>query len=270
MISLLSFKDKFQRTMHKKGFQNVLTNKFGNPISSHENDAIGHYIYMKDGWTVHLVEFEQMNNYLWHSALPSNLYALLPYKKDILFARNDSIFETFTSFLLNDNYKISIPSNSMSFLHQIKSSTFVKCQPILQPEEKHPDVRKVTSTIKEMKKIFEPHLMDFWLTSGTLLGWYRECDVISYTTDVDFGMWAADVSSLESLIQIIRKSNLLELETRYGLKKLTGDNFTRNIISLVIKTDMSTAKGKSVVYNQSRINHVRKSLNCSVIRIISK
>ncbi|XP_055947278.1 ribitol-5-phosphate transferase FKTN-like [Argiope bruennichi] len=68
-----------------------------------------------------------------------------------------------------------------------------------------------------MKAILQPYFYDFWLTSGTLLGWYRECGIIPYTSDVDFGMRASDVKSLESILQLFRKSRSLKLVMRYGL-----------------------------------------------------
>ncbi|GFQ75697.1 fukutin [Trichonephila clavata] len=220
----LILEDKFDRTMLENGFKNVYKNNTCNGISSDEMDAIGHYFYTKDAWTIHIVEFLDMTNYLWHSALPPDLCSLLPDKKYIHFTRNDSIFETFVAIPMNDNYKISVPSNAMRFLHQMKSSKFLPCRPILQPQEKHPRENDIPFIIKEMKRIFHPHLMDFWLTSGTLLGWFRECGVISYTTDVDFGMWAADVSDMEDLIQIIKKNYTLKLKGRFGLFIMSSDH----------------------------------------------
>ena len=32
----------------------------------------------------------------------------------------------------------------------------------------------------------------FWLSSGTCLGWYRQCDIITYGKDVDFGVLIQD------------------------------------------------------------------------------
>ncbi|GFU06262.1 fukutin [Trichonephila clavipes] len=52
-----------------------------------------------------------------------------------------------------------------------------------------------------------------------IISWFRECGVISYTTDVDFGMWADDVSSVEELIEIIKKNNPLKLKGRFGFDR---------------------------------------------------
>ncbi|GIZ00736.1 fukutin [Caerostris extrusa] len=108
--------------------------------SSKEQD-VGHYFYTRSKWTVHLVEFVNESNYLWHSALPNDSCPMLPNREKFHFL----------------------------------------------------------SKIKELLK-----------------SWYRECGIISYTTDVDFGMWAKDVQSVESLIQMFKSSESLKITTRFG------------------------------------------------------
>jgi phosphorylcholine metabolism protein LicD len=41
-------------------------------------------------------------------------------------------------------------------------------------------------------KYFELHYKHYWLSGGTLLGWYRDCGLISYSDDVDFNAWASE------------------------------------------------------------------------------
>jgi hypothetical protein len=40
--------------------------------------------------------------------------------------------------------------------------------------------------------VFKALGIPFWLSSGTLLGWYRQCDFLDYSGDVDVGMFAED------------------------------------------------------------------------------
>ena len=47
--------------------------------------------------------------------------------------------------------------------------------------------------------------IDIWLDFGTLLGWYREKDFISFDMDMDFGAYYDDVEKFQVL-----KRNLLE------------------------------------------------------------
>lgn len=41
-----------------------------------------------------------------------------------------------------------------------------------------------------MKQLTKSLKIKFWLACGTLLGWYRQCDLIPYTSDVDFATWS--------------------------------------------------------------------------------
>jgi hypothetical protein len=38
------------------------------------------------------------------------------------------------------------------------------------------------------KKVLDSINVKFFLSHGTLLGWYRECGIIEHTTDVDLGI----------------------------------------------------------------------------------
>lgn len=53
----------------------------------------------------------------------------------------------------------------------------------------------------------------FWLSSGTCLGWFRQCDIIPHSKDVDLGIWIKDYNSL--LIAEFEKRGLL-LKHRFG------------------------------------------------------
>lgn len=53
--------------------------------------------------------------------------------------------------------------------------------------------RKASALLAEIEYLFEEELhIPFWLSSGTLLGYYRQCDFIVYSGDVDIGLWADD------------------------------------------------------------------------------
>jgi hypothetical protein len=46
-------------------------------------------------------------------------------------------------------------------------------------------------------KAFRLAKVPLLLTAGTLLGWYRECDIIPHTDDLDFGLTADHIVSME-------------------------------------------------------------------------
>lgn len=47
---------------------------------------------------------------------------------------------------------------------------------------------KVKNMLTSVKHVLDKHKTQFWLSSGTLLGYYRQCDVIHYSIDVDIGV----------------------------------------------------------------------------------
>ncbi|GIX99852.1 fukutin [Caerostris darwini] len=207
--------DAFKAKMLLKGFHYVPSYKTCIYDSSKEQD-VGHSFYTRSKWTVHLVEFVNESNYFWHSALPNDSCPMLPNREKFHFVENKGAFENLYADPLNNESNINLPSDPLNFLNQMRTSKFLDCHPILTTTKKHPHEDKVAFIIQEMKRILHPYLIDFWLTSGTLLGWYRECGMISYTTDVDFGMWAKDVQSVESLIKMFKSSESLKITTRFG------------------------------------------------------
>lgn len=53
----------------------------------------------------------------------------------------------------------------------------------------------------------------FWLSSGTCLGWFRQCSIISHSKDVDLGVWIKDYKP--QLIQELNKQGLM-LKHKFG------------------------------------------------------
>lgn len=45
------------------------------------------------------------------------------------------------------------------------------------------------------EEVFRSHDKPLWISSSTLLGWLRQCDIIEYARDVDFGAFAGDFDS---------------------------------------------------------------------------
>ena len=42
--------------------------------------------------------------------------------------------------------------------------------------------------MKDITRVFQERGFDIWLIAGTLLGWYRQCSIIPFTTDVDLAI----------------------------------------------------------------------------------
>lgn len=51
---------------------------------------------------------------------------------------------------------------------------------------------KVHRLLSKVQQLLDGLGVPFWISSGTCLGFYRQCDVIPYTTDVDIGVFIKD------------------------------------------------------------------------------
>ncbi len=66
---------------------------------------------------------------------------------------------------------------------------------------------KATALLTKVRHLLEDQLrIPFWLSSGTLLGYYRQCDYIVYSGDVDIGVWAEDFRP--ELVEAFSTANL--------------------------------------------------------------
>ncbi|XP_023237408.1 fukutin-like isoform X1 [Centruroides sculpturatus] len=109
------------------------------------------------------------------------------------------------------------PKNKIYFLFELMTSRFLDCNfestknfMIRYRNISVPDIQfglEFIEDIKEIKREFQPKLIPFWLVSGTLLGWYRQCSLIPYVYDIDFAAWIRDFDT--SLIDQLTKSSVL-------------------------------------------------------------
>ncbi|OTF69048.1 hypothetical protein BLA29_001832 [Euroglyphus maynei] len=51
-------------------------------------------------------------------------------------------------------------------------------------------IRNTIEAIITMKSLMKELRMEFWIMCGTLLGWFRHCHPIPYTTDNDLSTWS--------------------------------------------------------------------------------
>ncbi|VDM52162.1 unnamed protein product [Angiostrongylus costaricensis] len=84
---------------------------------------------------------------------------------------------------------LSIPSDTKHFLEFWKRSKLVKCRGMKVDRNIQSRILPIEKTLKAMSSLMS-YITNFdiypFLNGGTLLGWYRECDIIPHTTDVDF------------------------------------------------------------------------------------
>jgi hypothetical protein len=72
--------------------------------------------------------------------------------------------------------------------------------------------------------LLREHHIPFWADSGTLLGLYRNKQLIDWDSDIDFGAWDDSVETIHKLEPQIRKLGY-SVKTRYYHKQVYGFTF---------------------------------------------
>lgn len=166
-----------------------------------------HYICKLSAHAVHLVVFhERSGNYLWHGHLRLKGHVdrkFVPFRK-LLFGRYPGAFDRPNLQRLTiDGLEILIPKDPVHFLQEISHSRFIECRykearAFFQQYLDDNTVEAVTfrKNAKELLQLAAKTLKDlgvpFWLSSGTCLGWFRQCSIIPYSKDVDLGIFIQD------------------------------------------------------------------------------
>ena len=142
---------------------------------------------------------------------------------------------------INDynNQQFYIPSNVEQFLYDYKNSKFLECNFEMADEinkSKYHQIKSknilVSSKLTEIKSFMESRRLNYVLAAGTLLGWYRNCGVIPYTTDADIILFEFD-SKIEEYFNNNKKVSLMikfgfdndSLEFRIGSENFHIDLF---------------------------------------------
>ena len=104
-----------------------------------------------------------------------------------------------------DGHKLNVPYFISKFLIEYKHSHFIECDYVQARKFKQKYETNLSNKDKEFKKkakklilkakdVLDGMDIPFWLSSGTCLGWYRQCDIIPYSIDVDIGVFIYDYS----------------------------------------------------------------------------
>ncbi|XP_050804239.1 ribitol-5-phosphate transferase FKTN isoform X2 [Gopherus flavomarginatus] len=123
-----------------------------------------------------------------------------------------------------DDLKVHIPKNLSQFLEEMSHSRFLECRYRearaffqLYPDDASLDAvefRKKAKALLHLAALTLNNLgVRFWLSSGTCLGWYRQCNIIPYSKDVDLGVFIQDYKS--DIIPAFQKAGL-PLKHKFG------------------------------------------------------
>uniref|UniRef100_A0A8I5TKP1 Ribitol-5-phosphate transferase n=1 Tax=Pongo abelii TaxID=9601 RepID=A0A8I5TKP1_PONAB len=169
-----------------------------------------HYICKLATHAIHLVVFhERSGNYLWHGHLRLKEHIdrkFVPFRK-LQFGRYPGAFDRpELQQVTVDGLEVLIPKDPMHFVEEVPHSRFIECRykearAFFQQYLDDNTVEAVAfrKSAKELLQLAAKTLnklgVPFWLSSGTCLGWYRQCNIIPYSKDVDLGIFIQDYKS---------------------------------------------------------------------------
>ncbi|XP_067930100.1 ribitol-5-phosphate transferase FKTN-like [Watersipora subatra] len=177
------------------------------------------HLLHKDTPLIHLAVLHQMKTWWWYDSTKQT-----PFVSD--FMKSEGVLDEFNCGRVTiDEIDVLIPDSLQHFLKVYDKSKFLRCN-TTRAEVFHEWYGKDTTEKAEQfrsdainaLKIIKTRLdsigTPFWLSSGTLLGWFRQCDIIPYSLDVDIGIFIKDHP--ENLLNILHNSSL-RLEHKFGL-----------------------------------------------------
>ncbi|XP_030581596.1 ribitol-5-phosphate transferase FKTN isoform X1 [Archocentrus centrarchus] len=166
-----------------------------------------HFLFRLHGHVIQVVFlYERSGNYLWHGTLrlKGDMDQSFTTFKLLDYGRHAGAYDRPQLILtVLDGIDIRVPRNVSRFLAQQKHSRFLEChyrdaRNFLQlyPDDSSAtavDFRRKAKALLHLAARTLTHLdVPFWLSSGTCLGWFRQCSIISYSRDVDIGIFITD------------------------------------------------------------------------------
>ncbi|KAK2194073.1 hypothetical protein NP493_2g00024 [Ridgeia piscesae] len=170
-----------------------------------------HYVFERDGHMIQLVVFYERGSgsYWWHGKIgePQEMHGdkeAMVSPTELPFGQQAGAYDRIATIKLTINgLRLRIPRNTQQTLQQIVQSRFIECDYARARSfyTKHglPSNENADNFVESAKKLLShaKHTLDklgirFWLSSGTCLGWFRQCAIIPHSKDVDIGIWIKD------------------------------------------------------------------------------
>lgn len=172
------------------GENNTKEWQLNDPIETQRKPIAVSYLFVHkaSNYRIQLVPFYLRTASLWTGKIKGAKHA------DLKFGQYEELFDDFE--LIRPFESVRIPENPFAFLMHKNNSRLIECDRVTATDyykkysSKDPQeskfARQSEATIRSFKAMMSDYRMPFWLSSGTLLGWYRQCNIISFTTDLDF------------------------------------------------------------------------------------
>lgn len=162
------------------------------PLPFSSTAVVQHLFYHWQQFKVHVVVLHAVKHFLWIGEIPEQqLSALSTF--NLHFGEHQEIYDPFEVTQVDS---VNVPSEIGHFLGQMPTSKYMPCSPEKANWLKEHNVKYSASreaitvkSILSIKSLMKELKMEFWAMCGTLLGWYRQCGPIPFTTDNDFSTW---------------------------------------------------------------------------------
>lgn len=190
--------------------------------------------------------YERSGNYLWFGALRLRAdmdRSFAPFTQ-LDFGRHAGALDRQELILtVLDGLDVRIPRNVSRFLVEQRHARFLECRHHearnflqLYPDDSSPEAVDFRKKVKSLLHLAAQTLtrlgVPFWLSSGTCLGWFRQCSVISYSRDVDIGIFISDFR--HDIIAAFRDAGLT-LKHKFGKVE---DSLELSFLSDGVKLDV--------------------------------
>lgn len=186
-----------------------------------------HLLLRHHGNAIQMVFFvERSGGFLWHGALRLRPDQDRTFPFTLLdYGRHQGAYDRPELVLsVVDGLDVRVPRNVTHFLLEQSHAHFLECgyrdaRSFLQtyPEDSSPAAldfrRKVRTLLQISVQTLGQIQVPFWISSGTCLGWLRQCGVISYSRDVDIGVFIRDFRP--DMVQVLTQAGL-RLKHRFG------------------------------------------------------
>ncbi|XP_074546834.1 ribitol-5-phosphate transferase FKTN [Halichoeres trimaculatus] len=249
--NLWKFEPSFLLAAEQKGFQVLRVQGHDPRLASLDTlsgqDIPLHFLFrLHDHFIQVVFLYERSGNYLWFGALRLRAdmdRSFAPFTQ-LDFGRDAGALDRQELVLtVLDGLDVRIPRNISRFLYEQQHSRFLECRYHearnflqLYPEDSSPEAvdfrRKVKSLLHLAARTLAQLDIPFWLSSGTCLGWFRQCSVISYSRDVDIGVFIVDFRP--DIITAFRNAGL-SLKHKFGKVE---DSLELSFLSDDVKLDI--------------------------------
>ncbi|XP_074643764.1 ribitol-5-phosphate transferase FKTN-like [Tubulanus polymorphus] len=217
-----------------------------NPNAAPPAEIITHYLFTRYSHTIHVVIlYSRSNLFLWYSAVTDqDLRRSSLTTQQLKLGKYAGAINSFDRVSVSlDGLRLFVPRYPQYLLDNLRNSRFIECNytrarqfykryPRDESQQAKQFRREASKLIHRGYEYLNQIEVAFWLSSGTCLGWFRQCDIIAHSKDVDFGIWIKNYK--ESLI-LLFEGNSLPLTHKFGK---VSDSFELSFRENDVKLDI--------------------------------